>query len=39
MATAEEEALVQFHRVELPRIHQATLEAFARFQAFLLHGE
>ncbi|MCX6972570.1 MAG: nucleotidyltransferase domain-containing protein [Verrucomicrobia bacterium] len=39
MATEEEEALVQFHRIELPRIHHATLEAFESFQAFLLHGE
>ena len=34
MATEEEESVVQFHRVELPRIHQATLEAFERFRAF-----
>ena len=38
MATEEEEAIIEFHRVELTRIHQATLESFERFQAFLLHG-
>lgn len=38
MATEEEEEVTRRHRVELPRIHHATLEAFERFQAFLLHG-
>ena len=37
MATEEEEVVVQFHRVELPGIHQATLESFQRFQTFLIH--
>ena len=37
MATEEEEVVVQFHRVELPGIHQATLESFERFQTFLIH--
>ena len=38
MATEEEKAVVQFHRIELPRIHQATLESFEHFRAFLLRG-
>ena len=38
MATEEEEEVTRRHRVELPQIHQATVEAFERFRAFLLHG-
>ena len=39
MTTEEEEAIAQRHRVELPRIHQATLESFERFRAFLINFE
>jgi len=38
MATEEEEEVTRRHRVELPQIHHATVEAFERFRAFLLHG-
>ena len=37
MTTEEEEAIARHHRVELPRIHQATLESFERFRTFLIH--
>jgi hypothetical protein len=36
IATEEEEVAVQFHRIELLRIHQATLESFESFHPFLL---
>jgi len=39
LGSAEEEEVARRHRLELPRIHEATLEALERFQAFLFNFE